>query len=274
MQRTGGDEAHAEAAARDSTRVPAASSVSIASVASGAAARPRAPVPCRYAVQLQSPSCSDDDADQREGHDAIHVRPGSAGRACGAAPANPRRDLSQREAASLAVRRGARGWRDGRGRIRGAAARRERATRLDRGGGGCCRRRRHRVASRSPVSLRAARMRAEERAGSRRPPARRGRSSGATAARLRARDRTRTPADRAGRCSPARARARKRLTRRSSSEWKEMPASTPPSRSRLQASGSARSSCSSSSLTAMRSAWKERLAGARRRTAPARGSPR
>ncbi len=55
--------------------------------------------------------------------------------------------------------------------------------------------------------------------------------------------------------------ARKRLTRRSSSEWKEIAASTPPSRSRRQASGSAPSSWPSSSLTAIRSAWKERLAG-------------
>ncbi len=55
--------------------------------------------------------------------------------------------------------------------------------------------------------------------------------------------------------------ARKCLTRRSSSEWKEMTPMRPPGRSAAQASGSARSSCSSSSLTAIRSAWKLRLAG-------------
>ena len=59
----------------------------------------------------------------------------------------------------------------------------------------------------------------------------------------------------------ARARTMKRLTRRSSSEWKEIAASTPPSRSRSHASGSAASSWPSSSLTAIRSAWKTRLAG-------------
>src|ERR687892_457096 len=55
--------------------------------------------------------------------------------------------------------------------------------------------------------------------------------------------------------------ARKRLTRRSSSEWKAIAARRPPSLSRLQASGSARSSESSSPFTAIRTAWKTRLAG-------------
>ena len=55
--------------------------------------------------------------------------------------------------------------------------------------------------------------------------------------------------------------ARKRLTRRSSSEWKEMPARRPSSRRICHASGSAASSWASSSLTAIRIAWKVRLAG-------------
>ena len=42
-----------------------------------------------------------------------------------------------------------------------------------------------------------------------------------------------------GQMQPRARSARKRLTRRSSSEWKEIPASTPPSRSSSQASGSA-----------------------------------
>ena len=55
--------------------------------------------------------------------------------------------------------------------------------------------------------------------------------------------------------------ARKRLTRRSSSEWNEITASRPPGRSSSHASGSAASSCASSSLTAIRIAWNVRLAG-------------
>ena len=53
----------------------------------------------------------------------------------------------------------------------------------------------------------------------------------------------------------------KRFTRRSSSEWKEIAARRPPGRRIVQAGGSARSSDSSSSLTAIRMAWKTRLAG-------------
>ena len=55
--------------------------------------------------------------------------------------------------------------------------------------------------------------------------------------------------------------ARKRFTRRSSSEWNEMAASRPPGRRTVQADGSARSSEPSSSFTAIRIAWKTRLAG-------------
>ena len=55
--------------------------------------------------------------------------------------------------------------------------------------------------------------------------------------------------------------ARKRFTRRSSSEWNEIAARRPPTRSTSQASGSAASSWASSSLTAIRIAWKVRLAG-------------
>ena len=51
------------------------------------------------------------------------------------------------------------------------------------------------------------------------------------------------------------------LTMRSSSEWNEMTASRPPGRSISSAAGSAASSEPSSSLTAMRSAWKTRFAG-------------
>ena len=64
-----------------------------------------------------------------------------------------------------------------------------------------------------------------------------------------------------GQMQPWARSARKRLTRRSSSEWNEIAASRPPGRSACQASGSASSSWSSSPLTAIRIAWKERLAG-------------
>ena len=53
----------------------------------------------------------------------------------------------------------------------------------------------------------------------------------------------------------------KRFTRRCSSEWKEIAARRPPGRSSDQAAGNARSSDSSSSFTAIRIAWKTRLAG-------------
>jgi hypothetical protein len=55
--------------------------------------------------------------------------------------------------------------------------------------------------------------------------------------------------------------ARKRFTRRSSSEWNEIAARRPPTRSRSHARGSASSSWLSSSLTAILIAWKLRLAG-------------
>ena len=55
--------------------------------------------------------------------------------------------------------------------------------------------------------------------------------------------------------------AKKRLTRRSSSEWKVSAAMRPPIFVTLQASGSASSSWVSSPLTAIRMAWKVRLAG-------------
>ena len=65
------------------------------------------------------------------------------------------------------------------------------------------------------------------------------RSRGASAARPRA-SRPQTQTGRSGGQMQPRARsARKRLTRRSSSEWNEIAASTPPSRSSSQASGSA-----------------------------------
>ena len=51
------------------------------------------------------------------------------------------------------------------------------------------------------------------------------------------------------------------MTRRSSSEWKEMAASRPVGRSSSHASGSASSSWSSSALTAIRIAWNVRFAG-------------
>src|SRR5579864_800694 len=51
------------------------------------------------------------------------------------------------------------------------------------------------------------------------------------------------------------------LTMRSSSEWNEITASRPPGRSIASAAGSAASSEPSSSLTAIRSAWKTRFAG-------------
>ena len=55
--------------------------------------------------------------------------------------------------------------------------------------------------------------------------------------------------------------ARKRLTRRSSSEWNEIAARRPSGARTSQASGRAASSWPSSSLTWMRRAWKVRLAG-------------
>src|SRR3954452_6912030 len=51
------------------------------------------------------------------------------------------------------------------------------------------------------------------------------------------------------------------LTMRSSSEWNEITASRPPGRSSSSAAGSANPRDSSSSFTAMRSAWKTRFAG-------------
>src|SRR5262249_30458909 len=58
------------------------------------------------------------------------------------------------------------------------------------------------------------------------------------------------------------ARSRKRcLTRRSSSEWKLMTTQRPPRRSRSGKTARKRSSSSSSPLTAMRRAWKVRVAG-------------
>jgi hypothetical protein len=51
------------------------------------------------------------------------------------------------------------------------------------------------------------------------------------------------------------------LTRRSSSEWKEITASRPPGASSSKAPSRPRSRLPSSSLTAIRSAWKTRLAG-------------
>ena len=61
-----------------------------------------------------------------------------------------------------------------------------------------------------------------------------------------------------GQMQPRARSAKKRLTRRSSSEWKEIAAIRPPGRSSSQASGSARSSEPISSLTAIRIAWKTR----------------
>ena len=64
-----------------------------------------------------------------------------------------------------------------------------------------------------------------------------------------------------GQMQPWARSARKRLTRRSSSEWKAMAASRPCSASSSHASGSAASSWPSSSLTAIRMPWNVRLAG-------------
>ena len=62
--------------------------------------------------------------------------------------------------------------------------------------------------------------------------------------------------------SHPRSRSRmKRLTIRSSSEWKLITASRPPGRSIAKADGNAASREPSSSLTAMRNAWNTRLAG-------------
>ena len=53
----------------------------------------------------------------------------------------------------------------------------------------------------------------------------------------------------------------KRLTMRSSSEWKVTTASRPPGFNARSAANSALASSPSSSLTKMRSAWKTRVAG-------------
>ena len=91
----------------------------------------------------------------------------------------------------------------------------------------------------SGASLRAARRRAEAARGLRRPPAAEGTierrvSSAASGSRPHAQT-----GRSGGQMQPRARSARKRLTRRSSSEWKEIAASTPPSRSSSQASGSA-----------------------------------
>ena len=64
-----------------------------------------------------------------------------------------------------------------------------------------------------------------------------------------------------GQTQPRASSTRKRFTRRSSSDWKEITASLPPAASSSQASGSAASSWASSSLTAILIAWKTRFAG-------------
>src|SRR5205085_1178742 len=69
-----------------------------------------------------------------------------------------------------------------------------------------------------------------------------------------------------GRCREARGalslrRRKNSLTRRSSSEWKDTTASLPPGASSSSAAASPRSSSSNSSFTAIRKAWKVRVAG-------------
>src|SRR4051794_17052455 len=129
------------------------------------------------------------------------------------------------------------------------------------GGGGWRAHRRSSVSGKRPVCLRAARRRADAARGvwaissgegvtpprassaasALRPQAHTGRSGGHT--------------------QPFARSARNRFTRRSSREWNEIPANRPSEARSAQASGSARSSWSSSPLTAMRMAWKVRLAG-------------
>ena len=79
--------------------------------------------------------------------------------------------------------------------------------------------------------------------------------------RLAARARTRTPAARAGRRSRGRDRRGSASRGGPRASGTRSPPGGPPSRSRSHAAGSARSSESSSSLTAIRIAWKVRLAG-------------
>ena len=64
-----------------------------------------------------------------------------------------------------------------------------------------------------------------------------------------------------GHTQPRACSRRNRFTIRSSSEWKLMTASRPPGPQHPHAAGSAASSAPSSSLTAIRSAWKTRFAG-------------
>ena len=76
-----------------------------------------------------------------------------------------------------------------------------------------------------------------------------------------------------GQTQPRARSARNRLTRRSSSEWKEIAASRPPGRSSSQAAGSARSSEPSSSFTRDPDRLEHALGrDARRRTARAAGT--
>src|SRR5439155_7920960 len=113
----------------------------------------------------------------------------------------------------------------------------------------------------SSVSLRAARRRADAARGLRAISSAEGvmppRASSAASA-LRPQAQTGRSG---GHTQPLARPARKRFTRRSSREWNEIPANRPPETRSAHASGRARSSWSSSPLTAIRMAWKDRFAG-------------
>ena len=142
----------------------------------------------------------------------------------------------------------------------GDAARRARRGRCVRPAMGACRCGRHARTS-SSVSLRAARRRADfERGLSATSPGVGATERRNTSSACGVRPQPQTGRS-GGQMQPRVRSARKRLTRRSSSEWNEIAASRPPTRSRSHASGSASSSWVSSSLTAMRIAWNVRLAG-------------
>ena len=97
--------------------------------------------------------------------------------------------------------------------------------------------------------------------GLRRTSASLGRGLAADELQARLRRRAAAPAGARARDRAATARCMKRLTARSSSEWKLMATSRPPGASTSSAPRRPRSSCPSSSLMNMRSAWKVRVAG-------------
>ena len=236
-------------------------------------------------VELEQRDLHGDDADQRDADQPIHTRPRirrSSRRESGSAAASARSQRRRRIAAAGTRRGGARPARAARpdaARARGDAAR-GRAARARPVALGARRARRCAaggVTAASRALPRACGRRAgarTPRAGCRRPRPASARSSGGRAAppRLAAAD---ADGRSGGQMQPRARSARKRLTRRSSSEWKEIAASRPPSRSSVP--GERQRRVELAELVVDGDA--DRLEGAlgrdgRRRSAPARGSRR